>query len=109
MIPNKNNYYAFAAEEDESSTKMMNTNTNKNTTTYTDEVLKFSLSYPTDSWQLLVGETGGSGDRSGSRQVIAFAPKNANPERREHFFSGDSSRGGLPEDGKFRIAVRVRL
>ena len=77
---NKNNYYAFAAEEDESSTKMMNTNTNKNTTTYTDEVLKFSLSYPTDSWQLLVGETGGSGDRSGSRQVIAFAPKNANPK-----------------------------
>jgi hypothetical protein len=73
-------YYAFAAEEDESSTKMMNTNTNKNTTTYTDEVLKFSLSYPTDSWQLLVGETGGSGDRSGSRQVIAFAPKNANPK-----------------------------
>ena len=78
---NKNgSYYAFAAEEDESSTKMMNTNTNKNTTTYTDEVLKFSLSYPTDSWQLLVGETGGSGDRSGSRQVIAFAPKNANPK-----------------------------
>lgn len=75
-----NNYYAFAAEEDESSTKMMNTNNTKNTTTYTDEVLKFSISYPTDSWQLLVGETGGSGDRSGSRQVIAFAPKNANPK-----------------------------
>ena len=78
---NKSNYYyAFAAEEEESSSKMMNTNNTKNTTTYTDEVLKFSLSYPTDSWQLLVGETGGSGDRSGSRQVIAFAPKNANPK-----------------------------
>lgn len=67
---NNNNNYAFAAESAGGN----------NTTTYTDDVLKFSISYPTDSWKLLVGETGGSGDRSGSRQVIAFAPKNANPK-----------------------------
>ncbi len=66
----ESNEYAFAAES---------TIDNK-MTMYTDDILKFSLSYPTDSWELLVGETGGSGDRSGSRQVIAFAPKNANPK-----------------------------
>ena len=60
----ESNEYAFAAES---------TIDNK-MTMYTDDILKFSLSYPTDSWELLVGETGGSGDRSGSRQVIAFAP-----------------------------------
>ena len=66
----ESNEYAFAAES---------TIDNK-MTMYTDDILKFSLSYPTDSWELLVGETSGSGDRSGSRQVIAFAPKNANPK-----------------------------
>lgn len=48
--------------------------------TYEDEELKFKLSYPSQSWEKLVGETGGSGDRSGSRQVIAFAPKGVDPK-----------------------------
>ena len=66
----ESNEYAFAAES---------TIDNK-MTMYTDDILKIQSLLSHGCVGAFVGETGGWGDRSGSRQVIAFAPKNANPK-----------------------------